>query len=443
MSFVLPEIPHQTNRHFMDAVVKSAHEQEISLSDDIYNQNGVKLLSRGAKVSSETYSKVISHKLVKPIELCLSVDDAPSGEMLARTAEQVLDEFPLLADLCSWKHGRVTPLGMLKQCKMGEGASSLLAVAFAQNAHAPRHAVMTSLIAMGLCNAHRYNDPQMLVSLCLAGLFHDIGELYVDPKSIQSADHVLSAQQWQAYSSHPIIGAALAREVCRFDKTTQQAILEHHEYADGFGYPRNLCGKALSVAGRLASLSEVLAALVTKPSAESRIDVALKIMPGEHDPELVSLVYELLHGRQGAAVPPPPGQTSMAEDVHAVFMRIAAVLTVYDDIMLHRERLPPKVESALSDAFNRFVEIQKAFASTGINGLQGLEHAEDAEALLDIRLEAECVLNEIAWRLLKLSRELTLKAATLGEQEAETLLRLANALAGTEEVRHEAVVELF
>ncbi len=442
MSFVLPDIPHQTNRHFMDAVVKSTHEQEISLTDDIYNQNGVKLLSRGAKVSSDTYSKVISHKLVKPIELCLSVDDAPTGEMLARTAEQVLDEFPLLTDLCSWKHGRVTPLGMLKQCKMGEGASSLLAVAFAQNPLAARHAVMTSLIAMGLCNAHRYNDPQMLVSLCLAGLFHDIGELYVDPASMQS-DHVLSAQQWHAYSSHPIIGAALAREVCRFDKTTQQAILEHHEYADGFGYPRNLCGKGLSVAGRLASLSEVLAALITKPSAESRIDVALKIMPGEHDPELVSLVYELLHGRQGSAVPPLPGSTNMAEDVHAVFMRIAAVLSVYDDIMHHRERLQPKVEGMLSEAFNRFVEIQKAFASTGINGLQSLEHAEDSDALQEIRLEAECVLNEIAWRLLKLARELTLKAASLGAQEAEPLLRLSNALAGTEETHHEAVVELF
>jgi len=448
MSVALPSMPTQANRHFMKAVVDLSSLQEIALSEDVYSATGVKLLARGAKVSAETYEKIISHKLVKPIETSLEAGAPPSSEMLVRVAEEVLDSHPLLGGICKWSQGRVTPMGMFKQCRWSPAAGTLLAVSFQRSEGAARHAVMSAMLAMGLANAYRYNDAQLMGAMCLSGLFHDVGEAYVDP-SLTRSGHTLTANEWMSYASHPIIGAALAREVCQFDATTQRAILEHHEFADGFGYPRNLKGSAISVPGRLMALAEVLAALILKPSAASRIDIALKIMPGEHEAELVSLVNELLReGRKLRIDDQEVFDDSISASTQAIFLRIAGVLTVYDDLMSHSETLSKPALLILDEAFERFAEVQKAFASTGVAGIAALGIKLEGEELRESQFEAQCVLNEIAWRLQKLSRELALKSAKMSEVDKRATLRLANALSevGGDVVPEPAdsgVVELF
>lgn len=439
MSVGVPSIPAQANRHFLEAVVNLAETQEIALSEDIYSEKGVKLLARGAKVSAETYAKVISHKLVKPIEVCISAGEPPSGAQLVRIAEELLDELPLLAGISNWSLGRVTPIGLLSNVKMSGSAGTLLAVSFSRTEGAAKHAVMTSLIAMGVANAYRYSDSQLLATMCIGGLFHDVGELYVDPAVMSGG--TLTATEWMSYASHPIIGAALAREVCGFDVATQRAILEHHEYADGFGYPRSLRGNAISAAGKVLSLAEVLSALLQKPAAFSRIDIALKIMPGEHDPELVSVLIDLL--RKGRAANPEKIeklQDDVYANVHSVFLRIADVLGVHDELTSTTADTTAPVRAMLEEVYERFAEVQKAFASTGVTGLPMLDGKLEGEELDESRFEAQCVFHEIAWRLQKLSRELVLKAGTLGERDARALLKMADALAGTRAVA-EAEVE--
>ena len=429
MSVGLPSVPAQANRHFLKAVVDLSETQEIALSEDIYSEKGVKLLARGAKVSAEMYAKVISHKLVKPIEVCISAGEPPSGALLVRIAEELLDELPLLAGISNLSLGRVTPVDMLSNIKMGSAAGTLLAVAFSRTEDAARHAVMTSLIAIGVANACRDSDPKLMSAMCLGGLFHDVGELYVDPAVMSGG--TLTATEWMAYASHPIIGAALAREVCGFDVSTQRAILEHHEYADGFGYPRSLRGNAISAAGKVLSLAEVLSGLLKKPAAFSRIDIALKIMPGEHDPELVSVLIDVL--RKGRAANPEKVEKlhdDVHVNVHSVFLRIAAVLEAYDDLTAPSADTTAAVRTMLDEVYERFAEVQKAFASTGVTGLPMLDGMLEGDELDESRFEAQCVINEIAWRLQKLSRELVLKAGKMGERDARVLLKMADALAG-------------
>jgi hypothetical protein len=114
-----------------------------------------------------------------------------------------------------------------------------------------------------------------------------------------------------------------------------------------------------------------------------------------------------------------------------VFLRIADVLAVYDELMAKTSNTAPAIRVILDEAFDRFAEVQKAFASTGVTGLATLDGKLDDDELEESRFEAHCVFNEIAWRLQKLSRELVLKAAKLREADAQALLRMANALAGT------------
>ncbi|MFT3733687.1 MAG: HD domain-containing phosphohydrolase [Rhodocyclaceae bacterium] len=428
----IPELPTQANRHFMGAVVNLADKQEVVLSEDVYSEKGVKLLAKGAKVSSTTYEKVVSHRLSKPIESSLVTAEQPSGNFLVRIGEEALETYPLLASLCNWSQGRVTALGMLGRAKLNPAAGTLLNVTFERGEHAPRHAVMTSMIAMSLANAHAYNDHALMAAVCQAGLFHDAGELYVDPAVLQDGRQ-LTANEWMSYAYHPVIGAALAREICGFDTPTQRAILEHHEADDGFGYPRGVRGKGISTAGKLMSLAEILSALIVKPSAEDRIAIALKVMPAEHESALTSIIHDLLRESRQLS------RTEASEDglqevdakAHEVFIRIAGILGVYDNLM-QTASLSQGCKDAMSAAFDRFILVQRAFASTGIAALSELGATLSPEELRESRFEAQCVLHEIAWRMLKISRELVLKAAKFPPAEAQAMNALAHALAGNE-----------
>lgn len=428
MTTEVPSLPDQANRHFMGAVVDLSDKQEVVLSEDVYSKSGVKLLAKGAKVSSATYDRVVNHKLSKPIESCLVTAEQPSGNYLACIAEDAMQAYPLVKRLCNWSQGRVTPVGMLSKARLSATAGTLLNVSFARSEATPRHSVMVSLIAMCLANAHAYNDSALMGSMCLAGLLHDAGELYVDP-AVLKAGHKLEPHEWLSYSYHPVVGAALAREICHLDGATQRAILEHHESSDGFGYPRSLRGAAISTGGKIMALAEILAALIVKPCAEGRIAVALKIMPSEHDSALSSLVFELLHEIPAAVDESEQLSSDVDARAHEIFIRIANVLGTHDAV-LQQDRLSKNCLEIIDAAFDRFINVQRAFTSTGIANLGELGTSLADSEMRELRFEAKCVLNEIAWRLQKISRELILKAGKMQGVDAEAMVQFASALAG-------------
>ncbi|HEX5126462.1 MAG TPA: HD domain-containing phosphohydrolase, partial [Rhodocyclaceae bacterium] len=386
---------------------------------------------RGTRVSAQMYERVVNHKLLKPIETSLSASNLPDlGAGMVQEGQRLMDELPLLRKICNWSHGRVTPLGMLKEMNFTSQALTLLAVVNAQSEESCRHYVLVSLLAMGMANAYRYNDPKLLVSVGLGGIFHDVGELYIDPAFVRS-EHTLAPKEWMSYSAHPIIGAALAREIAGFDTAVQRGILEHHERLDGFGYPRCLQGQSISPAGRLLALAEMLAAIVLRPSAMRRVDIALKIMPGEYEPGIVNVLADLVgECAKENKETPEAVSADVTDKVHQVFLRTATVLNIHDEISPRVQSFSALARTAITESFQRFVRVQRAFTSTGIMGLADIGAQLSQQELVESRFEAFCVLNEVSWRLSNISRELTLKCLSLPDEESSVLMQLAQALAG-------------
>jgi HD-GYP domain-containing protein (c-di-GMP phosphodiesterase class II) len=219
---LIPGLPTQANPHYLRALSSLAEEKEVQVAEDVYSQSGIKLLARGARVTAGLYDQVIKHRLRSPLETSLTSVEGLDTSALARTAEQALDETPLLRGFCNWSQGRVTPIGMLEHLHFSPQACTLLAVAERRAPTNRAHHVRVALITMGLANAWRYNDARLLASMGIAGMFHDIGDLYVDPALSQSG-HEMTTREWMSFSSHPIIGAALAREVAGLDKVVQSA----------------------------------------------------------------------------------------------------------------------------------------------------------------------------------------------------------------------------
>ena len=70
--------------HFIRALTDLAEEREVVATKDIYTKNGIKLVSRGARLSGRFYERLIAHKLLKPIEESIAVAETPASIPMSR-----------------------------------------------------------------------------------------------------------------------------------------------------------------------------------------------------------------------------------------------------------------------------------------------------------------------------------------------------------------------
>ena len=101
---------------------------------------------------------------------------------------------------------------------------------------------------------------------------HDIGKVGI-PDSILQKPGKLTAEEYTIMKNHPLIGAqALAKVIAGTAHTGEKSFLDyarqmveaHHERWDGSGYPHQLRGTAIPLAGRLMALADVYDALISK-----------------------------------------------------------------------------------------------------------------------------------------------------------------------------------
>jgi len=107
-------------------------------------------------------------------------------------------------------------------------------------------------------------SPQGLKQLGLAGLFHDLGKTGV-PDAILNKPGPLSPKEFERIREHPAHGCRLLA-----GRGLPEAVLrgvgEHHEKADGSGYPRGLAGEDIHPFGRVLGVADVFDALTSRRS---------------------------------------------------------------------------------------------------------------------------------------------------------------------------------
>lgn len=150
---------------------------------------------------------------------------------------------------------------MLVNVQQGAGESSWLHEAHqAADLHTAEHQSIVASLTIRLAQlvGKRREDAERIGQ---AARLHDIGKIIIPP-SILHKNGRLTEQERQIVERHPVAGAEILKMTGDPSlELAAQIALEHHENADGTGYPYGLSRKDISDAARLVAICDVYEAL--------------------------------------------------------------------------------------------------------------------------------------------------------------------------------------
>ncbi len=123
------------------------------------------------------------------------------------------------------------------------------------------HAVKTAVFALAVADFLKL-PPHKQIDLGTAALLHEIGMLRIPPEVYQH-DRQLTDKERQTIVAHPVISYKILKEA-DFPPAVCIAVLEHHEYVNGTGYPRKLSGDDISLYGKIVGVASAYAAATSK-----------------------------------------------------------------------------------------------------------------------------------------------------------------------------------
>ncbi len=124
------------------------------------------------------------------------------------------------------------------------------------------HSVNTCFYSLIIASAMKYNRVK-LKEIGIGTIMINAGMVQI-PHYILYKDTNLSEQELTQIKKHPILGYQALKNLGNFSESMAVVSLQHHEYYNGKGYPRNLVGNAIAEYARIATIADNYEAMLEK-----------------------------------------------------------------------------------------------------------------------------------------------------------------------------------
>lgn len=243
----------------------------MTVGENLYNQTGDLLLSRGTKLTDDFIAAIgrlnyngiyVDDSISSDIEIISVV----SGETRTNAVKGVKGAF---ADIK--KEGPAARRALAKAKSQVEGivdeicSNSNLMINMVDmkvfDDYTYYHSVNVAILSIVIGVALGLGRDE-LCNLGYGALLHDIGKVFID-KALLNKKGKLTDEEFDILKKHSQLGFEHIKQGYGVSKTSCMAILDHHERYGGGGYPNGLSGTAISLYGRIISVADVYDALTS------------------------------------------------------------------------------------------------------------------------------------------------------------------------------------
>jgi HD-GYP domain-containing protein (c-di-GMP phosphodiesterase class II) len=104
----------------------------------------------------------------------------------------------------------------------------------------------------------------------MGSLLHDVGLRFVPNEILQKPRHLWSPDDQATYESHPLRGIEMLRDIKDIPSDVILIVAEHHENAQGTGFPKKLRDVKVSPLAKIVSLANYFSGLLFGDKSDSR-----------------------------------------------------------------------------------------------------------------------------------------------------------------------------
>lgn len=301
----------------------------VKLGKDIYSFDGNLLLPKGAVITNDHLVAFARRKIddVFVAESNARVKSEKPFEEVYSHSLDVIKSFMLEAKL-----GRPLEINeisdtvdlLVEQAFDQHGLFRQMRMMMDKDDYLFTHSVNVSLLCI-LIGRWLKCEADIIKDLGVAGLMHDIGKIYISDQILNKPDK-LSQEEFEEIKKHTLMGYNLLNKYPWINKEVGNAILMHHERADGSGYPMGVKGYKNGFYASVVAVADVYDALTTsriysnKVSPYTAAEILWQESFGKLDPRISKVFYDkitdfyvgnevvLSNGKKGVVVFVDPSQ---------------------------------------------------------------------------------------------------------------------------------------
>ena len=232
----------------------------MALARDVYDEDGTIMLSAGTVLTERLISRLEKRQILSVFvrnpcielpEISDSVKEATRSRarMMVEHAFNAIkkaEQFSMSEEEQKIVHKVVEevtqdPLAVVHMAHINRNSRDIMA-----------HSVNVSLLSAATALAMGINNLEALHELALAALLHDIGLLMI-PQDLLTRRDSLKPEENLIYREHANWGFAILQESDSLPRSVALVAQQHHEHADGSGYPHQLTNSTLHPFSRIVA----------------------------------------------------------------------------------------------------------------------------------------------------------------------------------------------
>jgi HD-GYP domain-containing protein (c-di-GMP phosphodiesterase class II) len=258
---MLKELEQEAEQHdhYAAHLGKVDADNPVISTEDIVNDRNIPIVKKGSRITKEVAERILQHKLIKPLEHQIELQQSINGEVLLEDIFLLLEKYPELKLIHEGSKHRTSAEQLIRTYVLPPILVQKLTVFRQSLPDEFSKTLFCTWLATHIALCAQL-DKQAVTTTYLAGITHDLGMLHISPHILTKKEH-LSAEEWRALQSHVVTSYLILKNIGGDCLDAARAVLEHHERCDGTGYPLEKTKEQLHISGQIIAISDSLQAV--------------------------------------------------------------------------------------------------------------------------------------------------------------------------------------